>query len=62
MQFLEDQQAILTHFKFNFVLTVIYESPLVKTDDDDEKSVEKHETYRKGTDIFIFLRVHLFVT
>ena len=52
MQFLQDQQATLTHFKFNFVLTVIYESPLVKTDADDEKSVEKHETYRKGTYIF----------
>ena len=54
MEFLQDQQARLGSFKFNFVLTVIYESPIVKTDDDDEKSIARHETYRKGTYIFYF--------
>ena len=47
VKFLEDQHATLKEFKFNFVLTVIYESPIVKADDDDEESIKSHESYRK---------------
>ena len=62
VSFLQDQQTQLTSFKFNFVLTVIYESPLVRSPEDDAKSIEKHEMYRKGKKfIFFFLIVGLIV-
>ena len=62
VSFLQDQQTQLTSFKFNFVLTVIYESPLVRSPEDDAKSIEKHETYRKGKKfIFFFLIAGLIV-
>ena len=62
VSFLQDQQTQLTSFKFNFVLTVIYESPLVISPQDDAKSIEKHEMYRKGKKfIFLFLIVGLIV-
>ena len=48
VSFLQDQQTKLTSFKFNFVLTVIYESPLVLNPKDSPKAIENHETYRKG--------------
>ena len=61
VKFLSDQHANLTHLKFNLVLTVIYESPVVENNENDEvvennendKVVEKsktssHDSYRKG--------------
>ena len=47
---MRDQQAILTHFKFSFCATVIYESPIcteenAKKKNEDEK---KDESFRKG--------------
>ena len=47
VKFLESQHATLKEFKFNFVLTVIYESPITKVDDDNEESIKSHESYRK---------------
>jgi len=40
IQFLEDQHAKLSHYKYNFVLTVIYESPI---DHPDNESYRKSE-------------------
>ena len=40
IQFLEDQHAKLSHYKYNFVLTVIYESPI---DHEDNESYRKSE-------------------
>ena len=50
VKFMTDRQAMLTHFKFSFCATVIYESPIcteenAKKKNDDEK---KDESFRKG--------------
>ena len=50
VKFMADRQAMLSHFKFSFCVTVIYEAPLcteqnAKKKDDDEK---KDESFRKG--------------
>ena len=47
VKFLEDQHAQHGRFKFNFVLTVIYESPIVQETPDDGDNVKTHDTYRK---------------
>ena len=55
VQFLSDQHANLHHLKFNFVLTVIYESPVPENDEDVEKTKKlTHESFRKGRYIFYF--------
>ena len=50
VEFMRNQQAILSHFKFSFCATVIYESPIcteqnAKKKNEDEK---KDESFRKG--------------
>ncbi len=40
IKFLEDQHARLSHYKYNFVLTVIYESPI---DNPENESYRKSE-------------------
>ena len=52
VKFLSDQHAKLTHLKFNLVLTVIYESPVIENNENGEV-VEKskkssHDSFRKG--------------
>ena len=47
VKFLEDQHAQHGRFKFNFVLTVIYESPIVQETPDNEENFKTHDTYRK---------------
>lgn len=59
IKFLSDQHASLTHLKFNLVLTIIYESPFVENNENDEV-VEKsekssHDSYRKGKYSMLFL-------
>ena len=54
VQFLTDEHVKLTHLKFNFVLTVIYESPVVENNEDEGKlKKSSHDSFRKGRYIFI---------
>ena len=52
VKFMSDRHAVLSHFKFNFCLTVIYESPLIEEVNEkkeDKKDVSAHhESFRKG--------------
>ena len=52
VQFLSDEHARVSHLKFNFVLTVIYESPISEKDEGVEKP--SHESFRKGRYILFF--------
>ena len=57
--FLSDQRADLNHLKFNLVLTIIYESPVIESNENGEvveKSIKSsHESLRKGKYNFYFI-------
>lgn len=57
--FLSDQRANLNHLKFNLVLTIIYESPVIESNEKGEvveKSIKSsHESLRKGKYNFYFI-------
>ena len=49
IEFMNNRHAKLNHWKFNFCLTVIYESPIIKETNDEKKEGEvEHESFRKG--------------
>ena len=58
VKFLSDQHANLIHLKFNLVLTIIYESPVIGSNENGEvveQSIKSsHESLRKGKYNFYF--------